>query len=134
EVPVPRRLPLRGLGREALRGSRRSGVRPRLRSTTAVFTTVSALAASSMVSAPSVAEPFTPAPCAPTRTDAHHSEGLDTCNAAYPRPTRRLDAVMVFLSFPASHPPTTPADLPADHFPAPTDFLDRASYRRSALR
>ncbi|WP_343240556.1 MULTISPECIES: M6 family metalloprotease domain-containing protein [unclassified Streptomyces] len=134
EVPVPRRLPLRGLGREALRELGRSGVRPRLRSTTAVFTTLSALAATSMVSAPSVAEPFSPAPCALTRTDAHHSEGLDTWNAAYPRPTRQLDAVMVFLSFPDSHPLTTPADLTADHFPATTEFFDRASYGRFALR
>lgn len=58
--------------------------RPRLRGATAVCTTMSALAATSMVSAPSEAEPFSAVPCALTRTDAHHSEGLDTWNAAYP--------------------------------------------------
>ncbi|MEU3945738.1 M6 family metalloprotease domain-containing protein [Streptomyces sp. NPDC029526] len=131
---MPRRLPLRGLGRQALRAVGRSGVRPRLRSTAAVFTTMSALAATSTLSAPSAAEPFSPAACALTRTDAHHSEGLDTWNAAYPRPTRRLDAVMVFLSFPDSHPLTTPADLTADHFPATTDFFERSSYGRFTLR
>ncbi|CAL9526834.1 hypothetical protein SUDANB70_03969 [Streptomyces sp. enrichment culture] len=99
-----------------------------------MFTTMSALAATSTLSAPSAAEPFSPAPCALTRTDAHHSEGLDTWNAAYPRPTRRLDAVMVFLSFPDSHPLTTPADLTADHFPATTEFFERSSYGRFTLR
>jgi len=67
--------------------------RPRLRTSAAVFTTLSALAASSLAGVPSVAEPFSTAPCALTRTTAHHSEGLDTWNAAYPRPVRSLDAV-----------------------------------------
>ncbi|MFI5566391.1 M6 family metalloprotease domain-containing protein [Streptomyces sp. NPDC051740] len=97
-------------------------------------TTMSALAATSMVSVPSVAEPFSAAPCALTRTTAHHSEGLDTWNAAYPRPARSLDAVMVFLSFPDSHPLTTPAELAADHFPATSHFFERASYGRFTLR
>ncbi|MFE9772996.1 M6 family metalloprotease domain-containing protein [Streptomyces sp. NPDC005931] len=105
-----------------------------MRSTAAVCTTMSALAATSMVTAPSVAEPFSAAPCALTRTDAHHSEGLDTWNAAYPRPTRRLDAVMVFLSFPDAHPLTTPRELVADHFPETTRFFQRASYGRFTLR
>lgn len=97
--------------------------------------TMSALAATSMVSVPSVAEPFSAAPCALTRTDAHHSEGLDTWNAAYPRPARRLDAVMVFLSFPDSQPPlVTPAELAADHFPATSRFFRQASYGRFTLR
>ncbi|MGW3252383.1 M6 family metalloprotease domain-containing protein [Streptomyces fungicidicus] len=136
-----RQLIPRGLGRAALRerlsrsGVRGvpSGVRPRLRSTAAMCTTMSALAATSMVSVPSVTEPFSAEPCALTRTDAHHSEGLDTWNAAYPRPSRRLNAVMLFLSFPDSHPLTTPGELAADHFPATSDFFERASYGRFTL-
>ncbi|KOV51927.1 peptidase M6 [Streptomyces sp. AS58] len=117
EVPVPRLLP-----------------RPRLRSTAAVFTTLSALAATSLITGPSVAEPFSAVSCALARTDAHHSEGLDTWNAAYPRPTRTLDAVMVFLSFPDSAPTTTPAELTADHFPATSRYFTRASYGKFRLR
>ncbi|MFI8093274.1 M6 family metalloprotease domain-containing protein [Streptomyces sp. NPDC086080] len=97
-------------------------------------TTMSALAATSMVSVPSEIEPFSAAPCVLTRTDAHHSEGLDTWNTAYPRPSRTLDAVMVFLSFPDSHPLTAPADLAADHFPATGRFFRQASYGRFTLR
>ncbi|MEU2536474.1 M6 family metalloprotease domain-containing protein [Streptomyces iakyrus] len=108
--------------------------RARLRSTAAVFTTMSALAATSLGAGPSAAESDSAAPCALTRTDAHHSEGLDTWNAAYPRPARSLDAVMVFLSFPDSHPLTTPQELTADHFPATTRFFERASYGRFTLR
>jgi M6 family metalloprotease-like protein len=122
EVPVPRQFPLRNF-----RG-------PRLRSTAAVFTTLSALAATSLVTGPSIAEPFSSVPCALRRTDAHHSEGLDTWNAAYPRPTRALDAVMVFLSFPDSAPRTTPGELTADHFPATSRFFEQASYGRFTLR
>ncbi|MDQ0748692.1 M6 family metalloprotease-like protein [Streptomyces africanus] len=117
EVPVPRQFS-----------------RARLRSTAAVFTTMSALAATSLGTGPSAAEPDSAAPCALTRTDAHHSEGLDTWNAAYPRPARALDAVMVFLSFPDAHPLTTPQELTADHFPATTRFFERASYGRFTLR
>ncbi|MEV0637028.1 M6 family metalloprotease domain-containing protein [Streptomyces sp. NPDC050619] len=108
--------------------------RPRLRSTAAVFTTLSALAATSLVADPSVAEPFSATPCALERTEAHHSEGLDTWNTAYARPTRSLDAVMVFLSFPDSAPLTTPAELTADHFPATSRYFARASYGKFALR
>ncbi|MDQ1045838.1 M6 family metalloprotease domain-containing protein [Streptomyces sp. V4I2] len=108
--------------------------RPRLRSTAAVFTTLSALAATSLVTGPSVAEPLAATPCALQRTEAHHSEGLDTWNAAYPRPARSLNAVMVFLSFPDSVPLTTPAELTADHFPATSRFFERASYGRFTLR
>ncbi|MDT6983805.1 M6 family metalloprotease domain-containing protein [Streptomyces lusitanus] len=97
-------------------------------------TTMSALAATSLVSVPSGPEPFSAEPCALTRTDAHHSEGLDTWNAAYPRPTRRLDAVMVFLSFPDSHPLTSPDELAADHFPMTSRFFARASYGKFSLR
>ena len=108
--------------------------RARLRSTAALFTTLTALAATSLVTGPSVAGPFSAAPCALERTDAHHSEGLDTWNAAYPRPTRALDAVMIFLSFPDSAPLTTPEELTADHFPATSRFFEQASYGRFALR
>lgn len=124
---MPRQLPL-------FRGTGLLRDRHRLRSGAAVFTTMSALAATSLVAGPSVAEPFDTAPCALKRTAAHHSEGLDTWNAAYPRPTRELDAVMVFLSFPDAAPQTTPAELTADHFPATTRFFERASYGRFTLR
>ncbi|MGW2980587.1 M6 family metalloprotease domain-containing protein [Streptomyces humidus] len=107
---------------------------PRLRSTAAVFTTLSALAATSLTGGPSAAGPYSTAPCALTRTDAHHSEGLDTWNTAYPRPTRALDAVMVFLSFPDWTPMASPAELAADHFPATSRFFRQASYGRFTLR
>ncbi len=108
--------------------------RPRLRSTAAMATTLSALVATSLFSGPSVAEPFATAPCALKRTAAHHSEGLDTWNTAYPRPARSLDAVMVFLSFPDRVPSVTPAELAADHFPATSRFFRQASYGRFTLR
>ncbi|MFJ3336733.1 M6 family metalloprotease domain-containing protein [Streptomyces sp. NPDC086766] len=131
---MPRQLPLKALHREALKVLGRAGVRPRLRSTAAVFTTLSAVAATSILTGPSVAEPFSATPCALQRTDAHHSEGLDTWNAAYPRPVRQLNAVMVFLSFPDSTPLTTPAELAADHFPATSHFFEQASYGKFTLR
>ncbi|MEU3984084.1 M6 family metalloprotease domain-containing protein [Streptomyces sp. NPDC026672] len=131
---MPRPLPLRGLSRGALARLTRTDARPRLRSTAAVFTTMSALAATSILTGPSVAEPFSTAPCALQRTGAHHSEGVDTWNAAYVRPRRSLDAVMVFLSFPDAVPRTTPAELTADHFPATSRFFTQASYGRFTLR
>ena len=129
---MPRPLPLKGLTREALRALARDGV-PRWRSTAAVFTSMTALAATSLVTGPALAEPRS-APCTLKRTEAHHSEGVDTWNAAYPRPTRALDAVMVFLSFPDSVPRTTPAELTADYFPSTSRFFERASYGRFTLR
>jgi M6 family metalloprotease-like protein len=99
-----------------------------------VFTTLSALAATSLITGPSAAEPFTVLPCALKRTEAHHSEGLDTWNGAYPRPARTLDAVMIFLSFPDWAPLTSPAELAADHFPATSDYFRQASYGKFALR
>ncbi|MEU8029710.1 M6 family metalloprotease domain-containing protein [Streptomyces sp. NPDC049099] len=107
---------------------------PMLRSTAAVCTTLSALAATSILSGPSVAEPFSTIPCALHRTDAHHSEGVDTWNPDYARPTGVLDAVMVFLSFPDAAPRTTPAQLAADHFPATSRYFEQASYGRFTLR
>ncbi|HET9379778.1 MAG TPA: M6 family metalloprotease domain-containing protein [Streptomyces sp.] len=131
---MPRRLPLRRLASDAVQVLARAAAPVRLRKPAAVFTTMSALAATSLVTAPSSAEPFSPGPCALERTDAHHSEGLDTWNAAYPRPTRALDAVMVFLSFPDSHPLTSPEELAADHFPQTSRFFRQASYGRFTLR
>ncbi|MFE9643578.1 M6 family metalloprotease domain-containing protein, partial [Streptomyces sp. NPDC006365] len=94
---------------------------------------MTALAATSLAAGSSNAVPPS-TPCALKRTDAHHSEGLDTWNAAYPRPDRRLDAVMIFLSFPDSVPQTTPTELTADHFPATSRFFERASYGKFELR
>ncbi|MFF5971789.1 M6 family metalloprotease domain-containing protein [Streptomyces sp. NPDC012769] len=107
--------------------------RSRLRAGAAAFTSLAALAATGLVAGPAVAEPSA-GPCALPRTAAHHSLGLDTWNGSYPRPTRTLDAVMVFLSFPDSQPLTTPAELAADHFPGTADFFERASYGRFTLR
>jgi M6 family metalloprotease-like protein len=132
EVDVPRPLPLRALAREALRGLARDGV-PRWRGTAAVFTSMTALAATSLVPGAALAEPLS-SPCALTRTEAHHSEGIDTWNSAYVRPTRPLEAVMVFLSFPDSTPRTTPAELTGDYFPATSRFFERASYGRFTVR
>ncbi|MFE9684224.1 M6 family metalloprotease domain-containing protein [Streptomyces sp. NPDC006285] len=97
-----------------------------------MFTSMSALAATSLLG-PSVAVPLS-MPCSLKRTAAHHSEGLDTWNAAYPRPTRRLDAVMVFLSFPDAEPLTGPGELTADYFPATSRFFEQASYGKFRLR
>ncbi|MFF7879383.1 M6 family metalloprotease domain-containing protein [Streptomyces sp. NPDC007896] len=94
---------------------------------------MSALAATSLITGPALAEPLF-SPCALKRTEAHHSEGLDTWNADYPRPTRPLDAVLVYLSFPDSRPRTTPAELAADYFPATSQFFERASYGKFTLR
>ncbi|KPI10983.1 M6 family metalloprotease domain protein [Actinobacteria bacterium OK074] len=105
----------------------------RWRATAAVFTSLAALAATSLVTGPALAEPAA-APCELRRTEAHHSEGVDTWNTAYPRPTRPLNAVMVFLSFPDAAPLTTPAELTADYFPATSRFFERASYGRFTLR
>ncbi|MEU6678370.1 M6 family metalloprotease domain-containing protein [Streptomyces sp. NPDC046925] len=125
EVDVPRQLPPWGLTR--------GGERPRWRSAAAAFTSLTALAATGLVAGPAVAD--TPGtPCALQRTPAHHSEGLDTWNTSYQRPNRNLDAVMVFLSFPDSPPRSTPGELAADYFPATSEFFDRASYGKFALR
>ncbi|MGI5352586.1 M6 family metalloprotease domain-containing protein [Streptomyces sp. CA-250714] len=73
-------------------------------------------------------------PCALPRTDAHHSLGLDTWNASYPRPEGTLDAALLFLSFPDATPMATPRELVNDHFPATSDFFERASYGKFRLR
>ncbi|MGW8379949.1 M6 family metalloprotease domain-containing protein [Streptomyces sp. ODS28] len=73
-------------------------------------------------------------PCALPRTDAHHSLGVDSWDASYPRPRGAVDAAMVFLSFPDAQPMTTPRQLTADHFPATSDFFRRVSYGAFDLR
>ncbi|APS21409.1 peptidase M6 [Streptomyces sp. Tue 6075] len=108
--------------------------RPPLRSLAAAATSLLALAAMSLVAGPAVAATGDATPCALPRTAAHHSLGLNTWNAAYPRPDQSLDAVMIFLSFPDSEPVLTPEVLTADHFPATTRFFERASYGRFTLR
>ncbi|MFF9769821.1 M6 family metalloprotease domain-containing protein [Streptomyces sp. NPDC014636] len=95
---------------------------------------MSALAATSILTGPSAAEPFSTAPCALHRTEAHHSEGVDDWNPSYTRPTGTLDAALVFLSFPDAAPRTTPAELTADHFPATSAFYEQSSYGRFTLR
>ncbi|MEU6706778.1 M6 family metalloprotease domain-containing protein [Streptomyces wuyuanensis] len=107
--------------------------RPTLRAGAAVFTSLVALAATTLAAGPASAD-TSPHPCALPRTAAHHSLGLDTWNSAYPRPDRAVDAVMVFLSFPDSTPLTAPDDLVADHFPATGDFFRNASYGKFQLR
>lgn len=131
---MPRPFSVKELTREALQGLARDEARARLRCTAAVLTTMSALAATSIMSGHSAAGAYSPEPCALERTGAHHSEGLNTWNRAYPRPTRPLDSVMVFLAFPDSRPRVTPDQLVADHFPETTRFYQQASYGRFRLR
>lgn len=103
-----------------------------MRSAAASLTSLTALAAMSLVAGPAAAD-NSAGPCALTRTAAHHSLGVDTWNRAYPKPERRLNAVMVFLSFPDARPKTTPEELTADYFPVTSDFFERASYGRFKL-
>ncbi|WP_184348673.1 M6 family metalloprotease domain-containing protein [Streptomyces olivoverticillatus] len=110
---------------------RRRADRSRLRRAGAVITSLCAIAATMIVTPAHAVGPG--GPCALPRSDAHHSEGLDTWNPDYPRPTGRLDAVMVFLSFPDSRPVVTPDRLAADHFPGTSRFFERASYGRFKL-
>ncbi|WP_431312965.1 M6 family metalloprotease domain-containing protein [Streptomyces silvensis] len=125
EVDVERQLPWWMLTR--------AGERRRLRTAGILFTCLTAFAATSLVAGPAVAHGEA-GPCALRRTTAHHSEGLDTWHSGYPRPSRELDAVMVFLSFPDSPPLTAPDELVADYFPATSEFFERASYGRFRLR
>jgi M6 family metalloprotease-like protein len=121
-------------GRRARRAGR-TGEHPRpLRSTAAALTALAALAATSLVAGSAVADRQSSLPCALGRTQAHHSEGLDSWNAAYPRPRRSLDALLVFLSFPDARPRVAPGELFADYFPSTSRFYERASYGRFTLR
>ncbi|WP_406344382.1 M6 family metalloprotease domain-containing protein [Streptomyces sp. NBC_00648] len=107
--------------------------RARLRSAAAALTSLTAVAATTLVAGPAVAA-RSAIPCALPRTAAHHSLGVDTWNTAYPRPVRTLNAVMVFLSFPDSSPVAAPKDLATDYFPATSDFFTRASYGKFRLQ
>ncbi|WP_445401287.1 M6 family metalloprotease domain-containing protein [Streptomyces sp. LE64] len=107
--------------------------RERWARSTAAATSLAALAATSLVAGPAVAEARAGS-CALERTDAHHSEGLDTWHSGYPRPERALDALMVFLAFPDSVPLVSPQELAADHFPATDRFYEQASYGAFTLR
>ncbi|UNO44138.1 M6 family metalloprotease domain-containing protein [Streptomyces sp. MST-110588] len=89
--------------------------------------------ATSVLTGPATALEAVPS-CALTRTDAHHSEGVDTWNGAYPRPARPLNAVMIFLSFPDSPPMAEPQSLADEYFPATSRFFARASYGKFSLR
>ncbi|MFI7382937.1 M6 family metalloprotease domain-containing protein [Streptomyces sp. NPDC049813] len=120
EVDLPRPLPPEGVDTR------------RLRAAAAALTALIALAATGLVAGPAAATAGDD-PCALERTSAHHSEGLDTWNSAYPRPVKTLNAVLVFLSFPDSAPLTTPQELTADYFPATSRFFDRASYGKFDL-
>ncbi|MEU3872834.1 MULTISPECIES: M6 family metalloprotease domain-containing protein [Streptomyces] len=106
--------------------------RPRLRRAGAVLTSLCAIATTIAAAPAHTTGPG--GPCALPRSQAHHSEGLDTWNPDYPRPLGRLDAVMIFLSFPDSRPVVTPDRLAADHFPGTSRFFERASYGRFTLR
>ena len=107
--------------------------RRRLRRVAAIATSLSALVATSIVAGPATASEASLS-CALGRSDAHHSEGVDSWNGSYPRPAGTLDAVMVFLSFPDSEPVVRTKDLSADYFPATSHFFQRASYGRFRLR
>ncbi|WP_328721504.1 M6 family metalloprotease domain-containing protein [Streptomyces sp. NBC_00247] len=102
--------------------------KPSPRAVAAALTALLALAAMSLVAGPAAAAHTGVKPCALPRTPAHHSLGLDNWNGAYPRPVRRLDAVMIFLSFPDADPVVPPDVLTADYFPSTTTFFERASY------
>ncbi|AWZ09570.1 MULTISPECIES: M6 family metalloprotease domain-containing protein [unclassified Streptomyces] len=106
--------------------------RSHMRTAAAALTSLSALAAMSLVAGPAVAAPGA-GPCALTRTAAHHSLGLDSWNGAYPKPERTLNAVMVFLSFPDHRTTLTTEQLTGDYFPATSEFFEQASYGRFRL-
>ncbi len=98
----------------------------------AVLTSLCAIATTVVAAPAHAAGPG--GPCALPRSQAHHSEGLDSWNPDYPRPVGRLDAVMIFLSFPDAKPFVSPERLAADHFPGTSRFFERASYGRFSLR
>lgn len=71
--------------------------------------------------------------CLLPRTAVHHSEGVDSRESGYARPSGDVKALMIFLSFPDSVPELAPAEVAADHFPHTSAFFDRASYGRFRL-
>ncbi|MFR9673796.1 M6 family metalloprotease domain-containing protein [Streptomyces sp. TR06-5] len=109
------------------------GRRPVLRRAASVCTSLTAIVGTALVAGPATAG-ADPGACMLERTDVHHSEGLDSWDDSYPRPYRRLDALMLFLSFPDWKPMVPPGVLLRDHFPTTSDFFDRASYGRFRLQ
>ncbi|WP_226962632.1 MULTISPECIES: M6 family metalloprotease domain-containing protein [unclassified Streptomyces] len=107
--------------------------RPSLRAAAAGLFCLAAIAATGLVAGPSAAA-SAPGSCALPRTAAHPSLGLDTWNTAYPKPERRLDAVMIFLSFPDSRPLTGTGEIAASYFPDTSRFFEQSSYGRFTLR
>ncbi|MET8640784.1 M6 family metalloprotease domain-containing protein [Streptomyces sp. NPDC057746] len=129
---MPRPLPAKGPTRYVPKALVR-GRTPMLRRTAAMATSMAALVATSLIAGPSLVGLPT-APCELPRSEAHHSEGVDTWNTDYTRPAHPLDAVLVFLSFPDATPVTTPNELTSDYFPATNRFFERASYGRFSVR
>jgi M6 family metalloprotease-like protein len=101
--------------------------RPRLRRGASLFTSLTALVTTGLVAGPVTAS-VAGGPCALPLTGVHHSEGMATRDRDFPRPTHRLDALMLFLSFPDWKPFVAPRELFADHFPDTRDFFRRTSY------
>ncbi|MFF7153689.1 M6 family metalloprotease domain-containing protein [Streptomyces sp. NPDC008139] len=113
------------------------GVPPRarrrvLRSAAAALSVFSAVVAWTLTTGPAASAAVGSA-CLLPRTGAHHSEGVDTWESGYARPTGHMKALMVFLDFPGTAPDLTTQQVAADHFPATTRFFDRASYGRFDL-
>jgi M6 family metalloprotease-like protein len=110
----------------------REAGRPLLRRTASVLTSLAAIIGTALVAGPVRAAAY-PGECILPRTDAHHSEGLDSWDDSYPRPDERLEALMLFLSFPDWEPMISPDVLVRDHFPTTSNFFERASYGRFGL-
>ncbi|WP_376767108.1 M6 family metalloprotease domain-containing protein [Streptomyces bohaiensis] len=106
-------------------GPRRTS--PLYRSAGVFLAALSVMTVTSMMRGPGEG-PLVDEPCGLPRHPVHHSLGLDTWNAQYPRPDRDLSAVMLFLAFPDAEPRSAPQDIAADYFPATTEFFLRASY------
>ncbi|WP_412126554.1 M6 family metalloprotease domain-containing protein [Streptomyces xinghaiensis] len=106
--------------------------RPRLRRAAAGAMSFTAMLATSLVAGPATAAVLDDA-CALTRSAVHHSEGLDSWNAAYPEPRDDIRAVMAFLSFPDADPVVAPDQLVSDYFPGTAEFFERASYGKFRL-
>jgi M6 family metalloprotease-like protein len=103
-----------------------------LRSAAAAVAGFAGLVAWTLMTGPAAqAAPYSA--CLLPRTGVHHSEGVDSWESGYARPSGDVKALMVFLSFPDSPPELSPAEVAADHFPHTSDFFDRASYGRFRL-
>jgi M6 family metalloprotease-like protein len=110
-----------------------AGLRRRLlRSAAAAVTGFAGLVAWTLMTGPA-AHAAEGAACLLPRTDVHHSEGVDSWDGSYARPSGDIKALMVFLSFPDSVPELTPAEIAADHFPHTARFWESASYGQFRL-